>query len=200
MKETIKKIIDSLKNRNEDDVLKAIQQTENNIREEHITFLQNTTPKHFWDADIKSIDYRIAAFMKNDKKFCWIYGEYGNGKTYSIYAIRNYLIMQNNIYFEIIMEGEINYETNFKRISAVDNIGISEGKFKFLSDYYFNLFDYCWRSEKKLYLTSTLNPDKWLDKLRVVNPENAAAIASRLSNVTDIIELIGDDRRKNILK
>jgi DNA replication protein DnaC len=200
MKEIIKQIIDKLKNRNEDDVLKAIQETEKNIKEEHINFLHNTTPKHFWNADINLIDTRIKDFMNNNKKFCWIYGEYGSGKTYSIYAIRNYLIMQNNIYFEIIMEGEINYDTNFKRINAIDNIGISEGKFKFLSDYYFNLFDYCWRSEKKLYFTSTLSPEKWIEKLRIVNPENAAAIASRLSNVTDIICLTGSDRRKNIIK
>jgi hypothetical protein len=157
--------------------------------------IERTTPKEFINADIKNIDNKIINFTRSNKIFCWIYGVKGVGKTYSLYAIRNYQIYRGNS-FDLVMEGELNYDKDFRDINAVDNLCISDSKIKFLSDYYFNLIDYCWKHHKKLYLTSTKKHNYWIEMLSYMNNENAEAIASRFSNAIEIIELKGDDRRK----
>jgi DNA replication protein DnaC len=186
-----------LKNYDDEKVNKYRLQYENNIIEERRLFIKNTTPKEFINADIKNIDKRLISFMRNEKRFCWISGVKGSGKTYNLYAIRNFLILNKGyIYFDVQMEGELCYDVNFKKIDAVDNLGISESKFKFLADYYFNLIDWSWKQHKKLYLTSTLSYSKWIEILSKYNTESAEAIASRFSNNIEIIELTGDDKRK----
>ena len=121
----------------------------------------------------------------------------GVGKTFSLYAVRNFNILtKGNIYFDIRMEGELNYDIDFKKINAVDNLAISDSKMKFLADYYFNLIDWKWKTHQKLILTSTKKPNEWLELLSKYNNESAEAISSRFSNSIDIIELIGNDRRK----
>jgi DNA replication protein DnaC len=159
-------------------------------------YIDMTTPFEYRNADIKNIDTRIVNFCKNDKRFCWIHGIKGVGKTYSLYAIRNAKIYQGYKTFTVCMEGELNYDMPFKDIDAVDNLCISDSKMKFLADYYFNLIDWCWKCHKKLYLTSTKPLKEWLRMLSMYNTESAEAIASRLSNVTDLVELTGNDRRK----
>ena len=161
-------------------------------------FIQQTTPKEYWKADIKKIDKKITEFIYNDKIFCWIFGNKGVGKTYSLYAVRNHLIIDlNDIYFEIKMEGELDYDVNFKRLNAIDNLAISDNKMKFLADYYFNLIDWHWKTHKKLFLTSTISINKWLELLSKYNIDSAEAISSRFSNKIDNIELFGNDKRKS---
>jgi len=193
-----KKVLEPfLQNYNDERVNKYRAEYENNIKEKRLLFIKNTTPKEFINARIENIDKRIINFMENGKLFCWISGVKGVGKTYSLYAIRNFLILsKGNIYFEVQMEGELCYDINFKRINAVDNLGISESKFKFLADYYFNLIDWSWKQHKKLYLTSTLSHEKWIEILSNYNTEAAEAIASRFSNNIEIIDLGNIDRRK----
>lgn len=175
----------------------SIKQYENNIKQERFYFLKQTTPQIFQTANIENIDKRIKDFILSNKIFCWIYGDFGRGKSYSIYAVRNYFIIQKgNIYFDIKMEGELNYDIDFKKINAIDNLAISESKMKYLADYYFNLIDWCWKNKKKLYLTSTKKFDEWLSFFSKYNNESAQAIASRFSNNLEYIELLGQDRRK----
>ena len=171
------------------------EKKEKEIFQQRQFLIERTTPKEFINADIKNIDKRIIDFARSNKIFCWIYGVKGVGKTYSLYAIRNYQIYRGN-FFDLVMEGELNYDKDFRDINAVDNLCISDSKIKFLSDYYFNLIDYCWKHHKKLYLTSTKKHDYWIEMLSNVNNENAEAIASRFSNAIEIIELKGNDRRK----
>ena len=172
------------------------EKKEKEIFQQRQFLIERTTPKEFINADIKNIDKRIIDFARSNKIFCWIYGVKGVGKTYSLYAIRNYQIYRGN-FFDLVMEGELNYDKDFRDINAVDNLCISDSKIKFLSDYYFNLIDYCWKHHKKLYLTSTKKHDYWIEMLSSVNNENAEAIASRFSNAIEVIELKGNDRRKH---
>ena len=180
---------------NEEAIKKYEEKREKDIFQQRQFLIERTTPKEFINADIKNIDNRIINFARSNKIFCWIYGVKGVGKTYSLYAIRNYQIYRGNS-FDLVMEGELNYDKDFRDINAVDNLCISDLKIKFLSDYYFNLIDYCWKHHKKLYLTSTKKHNYWIEMLSYMNNENAEAIASRFSNATEIIELKGNDRRK----
>lgn len=169
------------------------------MRQERQMYIDMTTHAEYKQANYKKIDNRIIEFINNDKRFCWIHGVKGVGKTYSLYAVRNYYILEKgNTTFNVVMEGELDYDYNFKDINAVDNLCISDAKMKFLADYYFNLIDYCWKCHKKLYLTSTKKYSEWVKLLSNYNMESAEAIASRLSNVTDVIHLEGCDRRKGI--
>ena len=172
------------------------EKKEREIFQQRQFLIERTTPKEFIKADIKNIDNRIIDFAKSNKIFCWIYGIKGIGKTYSLYAIRNYQIYKGNI-FDLVMESELNYNKDFRDINAIDNLYMSGSKIKFLSDYYFNLMDYCWKHHKKLYMTSTRHYNEWIKLLSSVNVENAESIASRFSNVIQAIELKGDDKRKN---
>ena len=180
----------------EEAIKKYEEKREKDIFQQRQFLIERTTPKEFINADIKNIDNRIINFARSNKIFCWIYGVKGVGKTYSLYAIRNYQIYRGN-FFDLVMEGELNYDKDFRDINAVDNLCISDSKIKFLSDYYFNLIDYCWKHHKKLYLTSTKKHDYWIEMLSNVNNENAEAIASRFSNAIEVIELKGNDRRKH---
>ena len=179
----------------EEAIKKYEEKREKDIFQQRQFLIERTTPKEFINADIKNIDNRIINFARSNKIFCWIYGVKGVGKTYSLYAIRNYQIYRGNS-FDLVMEGELNYDKDFRDINAVDNLCISDSKIKFLSDYYFNLIDYCWKHHKKLYLTSTKKHNYWIEMLSYMNNENAEAIASRFSNAIEIIELKGNDRRK----
>ena len=180
----------------EEAIKKYEEKREKDIFQQRQFLIERTTPKEFINADIKNIDNRIINFARSNKIFCWIYGVKGVGKTYSLYAIRNYQIYRGNS-FDLVMEGELNYDKDFRDINAVDNLCISDSKIKFLSDYYFNLIDYCWKHHKKLYLTSTKKHNYWIEMLSYMNNENAEAIASRFSNAIEIIELKGNDRRKH---
>lgn len=172
-----------------------------NIKQERYLFINNTTPKIYINANFENINKQIKNFINSNKLFCWIYGGYGTGKTYSLYAIRNYHIMQKgNIYFNVVMEGELNYDFNFKKIDSIDNLAISESKMKFLADFYFNLIDWCWKNNKKLYLTSTKDFKEWLSFFSKYNSESSHAIASRFSNNLEVINLGEKDLRKNIDK
>lgn len=184
-------------NINDAEIEKYEKRRQEEMRQERQMYIDMTTPEEYKKADYKNIDKRITDFISNDKRFCWIYGVKGVGKTYSLYAIRNYYILEKgNTTFSVVMEGELNYDYSFKDINAVDNLCISDAKMKFLADYYFNLIDYCWKNHKKLYLTATKKYSEWIKMLSNYNMESAEAIASRLSNVTDVIELVGNDRRK----
>lgn len=191
-------LVDCLKSMKSNDIAikRYEERREKEILQQRQFFIERTTPKEFLKADIKKIDKRIINFAKGNNLFCWIHGVKGVGKTYSLYAIRNYFIYKGNIYFDIKMEGELNYDIDFRDINAVDNLCMSDSKIKFLSDYYFNLIDWCWKYQKKLYLTSTKDYNFWLDMLSKINLENAEAIASRFSNNIEIIELKGNDKRK----
>jgi hypothetical protein len=94
------------------------------------------------------------------------------------------------------MENELNYDTNFKKINAVDNVVIEASKIKFLSQFYFDLIDYCWKNEKKLCLTSIHLPEKWLSSFFELKAENAGAIADRMKkNSYELIELTNGSLR-----
>lgn len=176
-------------------IRKYEEKKEKELFQQRQFLIERTTPKEFINADIKNIDKRIIDFAKGNKTFCWIHGVKGVGKTYSLYAIRNYQIYRGYS-FDLCMEGELNYDKDFRDINAVDNLCISDSKIKFLADYYFNLIDFCWKCHKKLYMTSTKKYNYWIEMLSKVNTENAEAIASRFSNVIEVIELQGADKRK----
>jgi chromosomal replication initiation ATPase DnaA len=190
------KIIDEIKV-DDNKVDEYIKQYEQNIKSERWYFLKKTTPENFWKASITLIDKRIIEFIKNNKIFCWIYGSFGTGKTYSLYAIRNYFIMQKGkIYTNIFQEDILNYDIKIRDIDMIDNFGMTENKLKYLTEFYFTLFDFCWRERKKLYIVSNKHYREWLEMLNKNNAEFSGSIASRFSNNIDCIELQGKDKRK----
>ena len=68
-------------------------------------------------SNIKNIDQRI---LTSIKRFVWITGVYGTGKTYSLYAIRNNEILnKGNSYFEIQIEADLNYDINYRKIARL---------------------------------------------------------------------------------
>jgi DNA replication protein DnaC len=197
MSDIFKTALDNLiKDRDEEDILKKIKQFEDHKK---MSFLKNSTPEDYWNASLKNINSRIIDFINNEKRFCWIWGDNGAGKTYCLYAIRNSLIMKGNIFFEIISEYELNYDLNFRNYNAIDNVGMGDNKFKYLSDFYFSIIDWRWKKHKKLFFTSTFSLEQWLSEIYKINPLSSNSISSRLSNQTDVIKLTDKDRRKEKL-
>lgn len=160
--------------------------------------IQYTISELYQDADIHLIDKRIINFMDNKKNFCWLYGKAGVGKTYSLNAISIARIKSNKIHLKIVKEYNIKYDDTYKNIDAIDDFGLSknENRNKYLLDWYFTLIDSVLENNKKLYITSNLSIQEWIANMKKINDDTVMRIASRLSNVTDIIELIGNDRRK----
>lgn len=198
MKDELIKALNELKviQFSDDDIQKRIDKMKSGILDNKLEFLKSTTPKMYLTADIKNIDKRI---VESKKTFVWITGAWGCGKTYSLYAIRNNKILNNNFYFEIKNENELNYDLKISRINAIDNITVNENKIKYLCQFYFDLIDYHYVNKKRLYISSTLNYNVWLNELNRLSAENAGAIASRFSNNIELIELKGDDRRKQFI-
>jgi hypothetical protein len=93
------------------------------------------------------------------------------------------------------MENELNYDVDFRQINAIDNLTCNEIKIKFLAQFYFNLFDYCWKNKKKLFITATIEPELWLIQLDRFCVENAGAIADRIRQSLEIIYLEGESKR-----
>jgi len=175
----------------------------NEANERYLNGLINSSiPAIYRNADIKNIDKRILNFKSNNKNFCWLCGKAGTGKTYSLYAIsidriKEFKDFRSNL--NIVKEYNIKYEEGEqKNIEAIDDFGLSknENRNKYLLDWYFVLFDYVLEHNKKLYITSNLSINEWVKEMKNINDDTAMRIASRLSNVTDLIELTGNDRRK----
>lgn len=162
--------------------------------------IKEKIPEIYFDADINKIDKRIIAFKKSNKTFCWIYGQPGTGKTYSLYAMLVDLIKENieNSEFKILKEYEIKFDDEYKHCFALDDFGLSrnDNRNKYLIDFYFMVIDYFLENKKKLFITSNLSINEWIAEMKRINEDTVMRIASRLSNVTDFIELKGQDKRK----
>lgn len=187
----------------EEEDKKEMLRIDNEAREKYLNGLINRSiPEIYRNADIKNIDKRIIDFKSNKKNFCWISGKAGTGKTYSLYAISIDMIKKFKDYrssLSIVKEYNIKYEDGEqKNIDAIDDFGLSknENRNKYLLDWYFVLFDFILENNRKLYITSNLSINEWIKEMKLINDDTAMRIASRLSNVTDIIELTGNDRRK----
>jgi DNA replication protein DnaC len=165
-----------------------------------IELIKYKTPEKYQDARIETIDKRIVNFMKSDKLFCWIYGLCGTGKTYSLYAIKNNLLLNSYYEFKVIKEYSIDYGVKPEIIDAIDDFALSENdnRNKHLIDLYFGIIDYFIENNKKLYITSNISLQAWINKMTRFNDLTASRIASRMSNVTDVINLIGSDKRKDL--
>lgn len=168
---------------------------------DNLIYILRNIPEIYQNANMSKIDKRIISFVNSKKNFCWIHGKPGTGKTYSLYAILINRIY-NNDRSKTVKEYQIRFEEKIETIIAIDDLGLSknENRNRYLLDWYFSLFDYKLEHNEKLYITSNLSISEWIANMKKLNDDTAIRIASRLSNVTDEIELVGEDKRKFVDK
>lgn len=169
--------------------------------ENKVIRIKNEIPFEYQNIEYNNVNF--IKFMQSEKIFCWITGATGVGKTAMLYSRKIYEINKNIYYkrLEIIREIDFNYDTYTKGLIAIDDVGVEENKenrYKYLINYYYDLIDKKRNQNEKCIFTSNLKLNEWIKLLHKYDKFNADRIASRLSIVTDIIELKGEDRRKII--
>ena len=58
------------------------------IYRQKLTQLQRSIPETYIDCDISEYNADLKRFIMSDKLFCWLYGNTGTGKTYSVYNLK----------------------------------------------------------------------------------------------------------------
>lgn len=165
-----------------------------------LTILQRQIPEVYLNCDYETIDTRIIDFIKSGKVFLWLYGSVGTGKTYSIYSLKALNLIKGYRNVKIVKEYDFNYDTklNYNDIICIDDIGTAqnENRYSSLAEQYFKLIDTAIEEQGKIIFTSNLTLKDFVNKIANVSNDISIRIASRMSNVTDVILLQGDDRRK----
>jgi DNA replication protein DnaC len=158
-------------------------------------------PDEYKDININTVNSKILNFEYTKKIFMWIYGKTGTGKTHSIYSLKLKNINENRKPLVILKEYDLNYKDIDKykdSFICIDDFGISENENRNIAllDLYFELIDNKREKHSKLIITSNLSIMEWLNKMKKYNYETALRISSRFSNMIEIIELTGEDKRK----
>lgn len=171
--------------------------------------IEAIVPKRFRTSDIRKTIADIQLFAKNyeeDRRGLYLYGPAGTGKTYSVCAIAIELIKKDiEIDFYNLpsllqkMRSEISRsENNYGfleylikvEVLIIDDIG-TEKPSDWVSETLYNLVNSRYENTKTTIFTSNLELDELSDKVD-------DKLASRITDMTDIMKCTGPDRRKQI--
>ncbi len=169
-------------------------------------FIKSKIPLRFIDANLINTNKIIQDYYNNDifkEKSLYLYGGCGVGKTYSIYALAIYLMVNKyslcifNL-IDLLNKIRLSYNREKSYIEklydveflVIDDIG-KEKVSEWVAEQLYSLINHRYENMKTTIFTSNLNLNELSEKA------GYESIVSRIAEMCEVYELTGQDRRLN---
>lgn len=169
-------------------------------------FIKSKIPLRFKDANLINTNKIIQDYYNNDvfkEKSLYLYGGCGVGKTYSIYALAIYLMVNKyslcifNL-IDLLNKIRLSYNREKSYIEKlydvefliIDDIG-KEKVSEWVSEQLYSLINHRYENMKTTIFTSNLTLNELSEKA------GYESIVSRIAEMCEVYELTGQDRRLN---
>lgn len=198
-----------MKNNELQNLIHTLVETKNFNKQDKINlenFIKNKIPLRFRNADLSKTNKVIQDYYNKDifkNKSLYLYGNYGTGKTYSIYALAIYLMINKYslcIFNLIDLLNKIRLSYNKENLYIekfynvefliIDDIG-KEKVSEWVAEQLYSLINYRYENIKTTIFTSNLNLNELSEKT------GYESIVSRIAEMCEVYELSGEDKRLN---